>query len=248
MGFERIRVWRHLFGGGNSYSRVDQLETWQGQAELRNMIHAMHEHGLFEQKLMDLSYVAIDTESTGFSPRDDVLLAVAGVVYSEGTESQNAENFSSFIKLPPGVSIPPVVQELTGITPERLAGAPTLEDVLQQLVVFLDDRVLIAHHAGHDMAFLNAGLRKTWGVELTSPVIDTGEVALYLHHFKKYPALDVLLQLYDITSSDRHTALGDALMTARIWQKQLRLLVEAKIDTLGAFWETFMRERQKRLN
>ncbi len=248
MGFERIRVWRHLFGGGNAYGRVEQLETFQGQAELRNMIHEMHEQGLFEKKLMELQYVAIDTESTGFSSRDDVLLSVAAVLYPRPDGVSDEMSFSSFIKLLDGVEISPVVQELTGITPDRLRDAPSLRDVLQKFVVFIEDHVLIAHHAAHDMAFLNAGLRKLWSVELNSSVIDTGEVARYLHEFKKYPTLDMLLNLYDIEIENRHSALGDAFMTAQIWSKQLSILQKANIHTLGAFWETFMQERQKRIH
>ncbi|MCI0181875.1 MAG: exonuclease domain-containing protein [Acidibacillus sp.] len=248
MGFERIRVWRHLFGGSSDYGRVDQFETFQGQVELRNMIHAMREQGYFEKKLKDLQYVVIDTESTGFSLQLDVLLSVAAVAFPQIDDHQVASHYCSFIKLQQGMDISDTVQELTGITRKHVENAPSLVDVLQQLVVFIDDRVVVAHHAGHDMGFLNAGLRKTWGMELTVPVIDTGEVALHLHEFHKYPTLDMLLHLYDIAVLERHTALGDAWMTTLVWQKQLELLLKENVETLGSLWEIFIRERQKKLN
>lgn len=242
MGFERIRVLRHLLGGlaGNPYATMDSpTPSLQSQAELRAMLHALHEHEMADQALDDLSLAVIDTETTGFIPTEDCLLSIGAVCLDPGA-TQSAPDFHTYVKLPKGRSIPEVVTRLTGITEQTVADAPDLGYALQLFLQFVGDRILVAHHAAHDIRFLNVNLRKSWGVELHHQVLDTGKIAMMLHSFKKYPALDVLLALYEIESVHRHTAIGDALMTSVVISRQLALLQQEGVQTLGALWERLL--------
>ncbi len=249
MGFERIRVWRHLFAGGsaNQVGSLDYAQTPQAQAELRSLMNELRQEGLYERSLRTASYAVVDTETTGFSSDEDVLLSVAAVVCS-GSDIEAGAEFQSFVAVDPSRAVPETVSKLTGITADTLRGAPPLVDVLEEFLRHIGDGILVAHHAGHDLRFLNAALRKLWTVELPGPVVDTGKVAMILHKFKQYPSLDVLIELYDVHRVSRHTALGDAWMTASIWRQQIALLEAHGIDVLGQLWELMVQlERQHRL-
>lgn len=242
MGFERIRVLRHLLGGlaGNPYGTMDSpAPSLQSQAELRAMIHALHEHEMADQLLDDLSFAVIDTETTGFVPTEDCLLSI-GAVCLDPLADGSAPGFHTYVKLPKNRTIPDVVVQLTGITSETVADAPNLDYALQIFLQFVGDRILVAHHAAHDIRFINVNLRKSWGVELHHQVLDTGKIAMTLHRLKKYPALDVLLALYEIETVHRHTALGDALMTAMVIKRQLAILKDEGVKTLGQLWERLL--------
>ncbi len=242
MGFERIRVLRHLFGGlGDQYSGIEDSRSLQAEVELRAMLSALHEHEMSDQRLADLSYAVIDTETTGFSPQDDVLLSVAAVLLGQVPEdSPGFPEFYSFVRIPKDREVPELVSDLTGIYKEHVLQAPKVDEVLQMFLQYIGDRILIGHHVGHDIRFLNAALRKNWGIELHSQVLDTGKIAMCLHQMKKYPSLDMLLSLYEISVNERHTALGDAKMTAAVIERQLALLQEHGIYTLGKLWEMLL--------
>ena len=240
MDFERIRVWRHLLGGAleRELGPLSANQSLQSQAEMRAFLSDLRNHVQYEEKLGQMQYAVIDTETTGFSPSDDQLLSVAAVKLDG--QAQDPQAFQSFVALPGGMAVPQAVQDLTGITQDVLREAPKIADVLTRFLQYIEDRVLIAHHAGFDIRFLNNALRRNFAIELTSPVLDTGKIAMLLHSFNKYPTLDMLLSLYEIPAKDRHTAEGDALMTAGVFVRELALLNAHGVETLGQLWERLM--------
>ncbi len=241
MNFDRIRMWRQLFGGvvDRNMGTVSSGHSFQSQAEWRAYLNELHQHVRYEDQLEALPYVVLDTETTGFSPGADELLSVAAIKLDLGKSVAQAI-FHSYVALQKGRIIPESVQELTGITHSLLEGAPDIDEVLLLFLRFIEDRVIVAHHAGFDVRFLNVALRKKYGIELDSVVLDTGKIAMLLHPFKKYPTLDWLLALYEIPIHERHSAEGDALMTLELFCRELQQLKAVGISTLGELWERLM--------
>lgn len=241
MAFERIRVLRHLLGGGapRELTSLDHERSLQGQVELRSMLTAAREHDMADTDLSVLPYAVIDTETTGFAPQEDRLLSVAAVLCDPADAAADA-GFHSFVGSPGDVVIPQIVTELTGITVSDLVGAPPVGDVLQWFLQYVGDRTIVAHHAAHDMRFLSLALRRTWGVEWQPQVLDTGKWAMCLHVFRKYPTLDMLLALYEVPVQMRHSALGDARMTERLLRAIIRDSHERGVRTLGDLWERLL--------
>lgn len=241
VGFERIRVLRHLFGGSGNreLARLDSERSLQGQVELRSLLSAVHEHEMADSQLTDLAYSVVDTETTGFSPLEDHLLSI-GAVNCDPLKPQNDAGFHTFLQLPSGQVVPSVVTELTGITTAQLVLAPQPDKALQAFLQYVGDRLIVAHHAAHDIRFLSLALRRAWSIEWQAQVLDTGKLAMCLHTFKKYPSLDMLLSLYEIPVTERHTALGDARMTEHLLRALLAELITAGVQTLGDLWERLL--------
>ena len=133
----------------------------------------------------------------------------------------------------PNREIPPLIEQLTGITNEQAANAVSLIDGLQQFFNYVQRRVLIAHGTGHDKQFLNAALWKTSRTSLTHRVLDTMMIAKWLEPTRTNFELDELLQTYGIPITKRHHALEDSIMTAKLWIKFVEMMQDRKVYTLG---------------
>ncbi|MDI3256516.1 MAG: exonuclease domain-containing protein [Kyrpidia sp.] len=205
------------------------------EAALRSMVREINRRDIWEESLDRLKYVVFDTETTGFDWRSDALIEI-GAVHVEGREVNEERSFSSLIALEPGRSLPEPVRRITGLTEEELRGAPNVGEVLSKFMVFCGDGVLVAHHAQHDVNFLNVSLSKLYGIQLPLRVVDTARVARKLWPDSGEATLDYLIERMDIPPLNRHRALNDALLTARIWSVFLGVCMRKGITRWGEFF------------
>ena len=70
---------------------------------------------------------------------------------------------------------------LTNITNDMVKDAPELEPKLREFIDFIGDAVLVAHNARFDMGFIQAACRRLGMPEVKNPVLDTLELARFLH-------------------------------------------------------------------
>lgn len=184
----------------------------------------------WNQALKSCRFVVFDTETTGFYPyQGDEIIAIGGVVVENGTILQDS-TFHELVN--PYRSIPAVVTELTGISNEMVADKRGICDVLSDFLDFIGDATLVAHNAEFDLAFINIKLNWYTQTEIYNPVIDTYKVARALLPELMSHDLDTLLKYHHVEVNNRHNALGDSLMTARIFVEFLNMLEQKKIETL----------------
>ncbi len=150
---------------------------------------------------MDRTFVALDLETTGLSPRLDRIIEV-GAVRFRGADI--LDTFRSFAR--PEVAIPLSVQRLTGISEADVASAPRPEEVVMQLVHFVGDSPVVAHSGGFDLSFLAEGPRADGQYELFD-TLDLARILLPMAPSHSLPQLSCQLGL---THSQPHRALADA--------------------------------------
>jgi DNA polymerase-3 subunit epsilon/ATP-dependent DNA helicase DinG len=159
-------------------------------------------------------YVSLDIETTGLDPERDAILEV-GAVRFKG--SRIFDTYSTLID--PNRPIPYKIQELTGIKPADIEGAPSLPDVLPELNRFVGDSPVIGHNISFDLAFLHKH-----GLFENHTPIDTFELASILLPFASRYSLGHLLEYLHINLSpddQAHRALGDAQATRRLFEALL---------------------------
>ncbi|RTG98521.1 3'-5' exonuclease [Thermus scotoductus] len=179
---------------------------------------------LEEAPLESLLYTAFDLETTGLDPEKDAIIALGGV-HVLGQRVLRQEAFEALVD--PGRPIPKVSSEVHGLTWEMLKGKPRLEEVLPAFRAFLEDSVLLAHNGAFDMAFLRrVGIHQP-------PLVDTLLLSHLLFPDLKDHRLEALAERFGVPVVGRHTALGDALMTAEVFARMVPLLKEKGYRTLG---------------
>lgn len=183
-----------------------------------------------DRRLSDLSYAVFDTETTGFSPdRGDEIVSIGAVRVVNG-RVRRQEVFDRLVD--PRRSVPAASSAVHGITTEMVRGQPELEQVLPHFARFVEDAVLVGHNVGFDLAFLRAREERT-GVRLTSPVLDTLLLDAAVHPDHDGHSLEAIAGRLGVDVTGRHTALGDALVTADVFVRLLALLQARGISTLG---------------
>jgi DNA polymerase-3 subunit epsilon len=180
--------------------------------------------------LSELAYTVFDTETTGLDPSaGDEIISIGAIRIVNGRLLRH-EVFEQLVD--PRRPIKSASMAIHGITSEMLEGQPSIERVLPAFRAFTEDTVLVAHNAAFDMRFLQLKEEPT-GVRFTQPVLDTLLLSEVLHANQKLHAIEAIAERLGVGVVGRHTALGDAIVTAEVLLKMLPLLAEQGIRTLG---------------
>jgi DNA polymerase-3 subunit epsilon len=187
-------------------------------------------------------FILLDSETTGLDPRKDRLITI-GAVSVIGGEILLDDVFDALLEVAYNSSAVTV----HGITRQESLSGVTEPVALERFLAYLKDGVIVGHHIGHDIATLNAGYERHWGFTLQNLSLDTMELALNLERDGAFPgsdaftdfSLDGLCSLFGVIPHDRHTAAGDAFMTAQVFLRLLRLASRHGRTTLGKLMEPF---------
>jgi DNA polymerase III subunit epsilon len=185
---------------------------------------------LAERRLADLTYTVFDTETTGLEPSAGDEIIQIGATRIVAAKLRREDAFEQLIN--PQRSIPAVGIAIHGIEPAMVADAPTIDTVLPTFHAYAQDTVLVAHNAAFDMRFLELK-RERCGVAFDQPVLDTLLLSAVVHPAQESHRLEAIAERLGVTVLGRHTALGDAMVTAEVFLKLIPLLGERGIHTLG---------------
>jgi DNA polymerase-3 subunit epsilon len=187
-------------------------------------------------------FVLLDSETTGLDPRKDRLITIGAVGVVAG-EILLDDVFDALLEVEYNSSAVTV----HGVTRQESLAGITEPEALERFLGYLKDGVIVGHHIGHDVATLNAGYERHWGFSLQNRSLDTMELTLNLERDGAFRgndsisefSLDGLCNLFGVIPHDRHTASGDAFMTAQVFLRLLRLASRHGRTTLGKLLEPF---------
>lgn len=186
-------------------------------------------HSLDDTELAALTFTVFDTETTGLDPVRDEIIQIGAVRIVNGKVLRH-EFFEQLVD--PGRPIPVTSTAIHGITPDMIHGQPDLENVLPAFHAFCRDTVLVAHNAAFDMRCLQVAEGRT-GVVFDQPVLDTLLLSAVVHEHQAEHNLEAIAKRFGLAIIGRHTAMGDAMVTAEIFVRLIPLLAEQGIRTLG---------------
>ncbi len=161
-------------------------------------------------------FVAIDVETTGFSPFANELIEVSAIKYQGG---KKIDTFSTLIK--PKTRIPYHITKITGITNDMVQNAPMVEEVMPKLVEFVGGVDIVAHNADFDYKFIqnysNYGFSK-------NKVIDTVPIGRKLYPELPNHKLGTIARHIGITEDGFHRAEFDCECCAKIYMEYLKVV------------------------
>ncbi len=151
-------------------------------------------------------YVALDTETTGINAERDAIIEIGAVRFRD--DGRVLDEWSSLIN--PRRPVPFSITQLTGITSQMVASAPTLSDMTGALRHLVGDSstIIVGHSVDFDLGFL-----RQQGVHFHNPYLDTFELAGILLPKQGRYSLGRLVAHFGISFSQQHRALDDAHAT-----------------------------------
>jgi DNA polymerase-3 subunit epsilon len=178
------------------------------------------------EDVTSVRFVVFDTETTGLDVTTDRILSI-GAVGVTNFQIHVADTFECYLKQETFNTETVKIHGLLKAGPiEKVDEAKAIEGFLD----YLGNAILVAHHAAFDVAMINAALKRMDLPKLKNKVIDTGELYKKTKYVKdhKHYSLDALSDLFNVTKHDRHTASGDAYITALLFVKIASLLRQKK--------------------
>ncbi|MEO1556807.1 MAG: 3'-5' exonuclease [Pseudomonadota bacterium] len=186
---------------------------------------------IWETRLSELCFVCFDSETTGLSTEHDEVVQIGAVRVLNGRIVEG-EALDSYVN--PGRPIPPASTAVHQVRDEHVSGAPDMASACQLLHRFAEGAVLVAHNAPFDMAFLKRAEGRA-GVSWDHPVLDTVLLSAVVFGTTAQHSLDALCDRLKVVIPDawRHTALGDARVTAEALVRLIPLLESKGYQTFA---------------
>jgi DNA polymerase-3 subunit epsilon len=180
--------------------------------------------------LAQLPIAVLDCETTGLEVKRDRIVSI-GAVRLQGRHLYHHIVLDHLVD--PGQRIPRRSTAIHGITDEMVAGQASFAVVFPEVRSFLDGCVLLGHNVPFDAAMLKRECSLAEIDWQPPPVLDLLRLSVALDPKLSSYSLDSLAAWLGVEIRGRHTALGDSLVTAEIYQLLLPRLIDAGVTTLA---------------
>jgi len=173
----------------------------------------------------EVRFVVLDTETTGLDPRRDRIITIGALAVCKGELLLN-DVFEVMLK----VAYNNTSVTVHGITYDEAVDGLEEPESLLLFLDYLRDGVIVGHHIDHDIQALNCACERHFNLSLKNRSLDTMDLTLHLSDDNAFAnrsmaagfSLDGLCEMFGVVPHDRHTAGGDAFLTARVFQRLLR--------------------------
>lgn len=205
------------------YNRMLFSGTLAERRELLDRCTRFDRAGLLATPIADARFVVIDTETTGFAAYAGAEIVQVALLEYRGL-SPTGREFNSLVR--PQNPIPPENTAIHGIADEHVETAPRIEEIIDDVVNFIDHAVIVGHHVAFDLRFLNRVMHRCLFCRLPQPTIDTMLMYLaFAGRFGQYD-LETVARACAVQAGARHDAHGDAQTCGRIFAQLASELTE----------------------
>lgn len=192
-------------------------------------------------KLQEHLYCIFDLEGSGIFPDQESITQFGAMEYKRG-EVRNS-TFSTLSRA--SKPIPDAVAELTGISNADMMTAPAFAEAYRLFSSFVGEKILVTH-AGYeyDLPILKRHCEQFGLSMFSNKVLDTKAMFTYIHpEVREVISTDYLIRHYNINTDgiQRHDALADCGIIARILEQLLREYEERGLDHFTADPNRFIR-------
>lgn len=178
--------------------------------------------------MRSLSFCVFDLETTGGNHKTDKIIEI-GLV-----KVQNLEIVSSLsFMINPEIKIPEFIQKLTSISEDDVKDSPKIEEVIDQIVTFMGDSILVAHNTAFDVPFFNSVLKRLNKPELENKSLCTNLMTKYLIPNLLNSNLNYMCRLFDISHRKAHRAEDDAFATAELLINYLKIFISKEVTKIN---------------
>ena len=133
---------------------------------------------------------------------------------------QVIDKFTSLVN--PQCNISPFFVSVSGITNDMVANAPTFPEIAKTVLEMTEGKIFVAHNVGFDYGFIKDEFA-SFGVKYKRDTLCTVRLSGKLMPGKLSYSLGKLCDSIGIEIEGRHRAEGDAVATAKLFDKLLEL-------------------------
>lgn len=184
-----------------------------------------------EEIIDSLSFCVIDLETTGGNHQKDKIIEIGMVRVKERKITEK----KSFL-INPETVIPDFIQKLTKISQASVKDSPIIEDVIDDIISFIGDDIIVAHNTSFDVPFLNGTILNLGREKLQNKVICTNVMTKHLIPEILSSNLNYMSRLFNINHSKAHRAHDDALATAKLLIIYLSVFVSKGIKKVNQLY------------
>lgn len=181
--------------------------------------------------LSSLKFCVIDLETTGGNPDSEKIIEI-GMVKIENRRISEERSFL----INPQKEIPDFVQKLTGIRKADVEHSPLIEEVIDEIVQFIGDTILVAHNTSFDIPFLNGVLKRLQRPTLENKVICTNIMTKYMIPDIMSSNLNYMSSIFGIPHSQAHRAIEDARATGLLLLKYMDIFESKNIRKVNQLY------------
>jgi DNA polymerase-3 subunit epsilon len=188
----------------------------------------------------ELRFTVLDTELTGLDARRDDIISI-GALHMQGSRIELGSAFQELVK--PSATLDARTVVIHGITPSELEAMPPIGEVLASFLDYAAGTVLVGHCLSIDLAFLNRDSKRSRMEPFRNAAVDTLSMYGWLRRRSidhpafalelPVPSLFDLAEAFEIPVEEAHSAIGDAYVTAQLFQRFLPFLQQVGVGSLA---------------
>ena len=163
----------------------------------------------------EIEMVFFDLETTGGNPANSDVIEIAAIKEIRGKQ---IGRFQTLVN--PHRPIPKMVRSITGIDNSMVRDAPPMEEVIDELLLFIGDAVLVSHGVLNDYAFVANYAKVLRNIELKNYYVCTHLVVANFLPNIPTKSLSGVAHYFGLDAPhDAHRAMADAETTQSIFWK-----------------------------